>query len=877
METFIFYRCYGVLICKPCRSAIPPSSLQSHIKSRHNDIACYVTGLDFNVYRKRTKPAEMLVALLQEKYSLLDPRHAQIPTPLPTEPPVPELKLYRGFRCSRCPKIMTKSRYAHARMQTHFNKHRIIPRKKGKPGKVVTVPEDEGSIYSEVSWQRFLSYGAQSSFFEVGVPSAVQELVKSRLSQPSQDTELLKALVEEQLHHNAAEREIQVKTYCSHITKTEVSPWLEMTRWPRFFDGLNMEKVAPLAYGPNPITEPLLVILSESVDRVDEQAHRSIREDKISVYDQAKINNFISSQSSRHDRMIMVKLQKETFRAYKSLWKNLLCFVYRTSQPSPQILLPHKFTSIQLICLDRAMALSQELLSLRRLAIDRNSDFQEGTGLLDDLDKSCLHLCISLLDHTLRGDHFESVVLSFLGVLGIDGKPGGVFRSPMSYSPDLSKFIKIAQMLVVQRAVSAADDGEVEHPSDLLDEMRERFMMRGSRTAFDWACRLRAYAKKVVSNTTSLGYITWSEDAQTVFYRDASFSMDSLRSFVAAQVRKAQKELEGLLLLHTDEKREDVVPTFFLHRLQDDPSNSQKGWNFLKDPRNADQLQEGGERWLLDRVLENDWLRDEMLHFTKESQIHWNRKAVQAYFAQVDQFLETLLLLFHVTLGQPARGSELLSLQHCNTAQGHHRGTFIEDGIVGTVTSYHKGYNITGSTKIIHRYLPKEVSELFVYYLWLVLPFWEKLDVLVNKRKDPPSTFLWPKGSGSWDTNRLSKVIAREAAFHLDTKLNILSYRHLAIAISRQHLPCGGFKRDYGVDKKLADEQASHGSWIAGTVYARGLQEAPGHVKMRSMEYRSVSRAWHSFLGFRVYLGARKRPLAEDQSMGNAQKRVRTE
>jgi hypothetical protein len=84
----------------------------------------------------------MLAALLQEKYSLLDPRHAQIPTPLPTEPPVPELKLYRGFRCSRCPKIMTKSTYTHAR-QTHFNKHRTIARKKGTPGKVVSVPEDE--------------------------------------------------------------------------------------------------------------------------------------------------------------------------------------------------------------------------------------------------------------------------------------------------------------------------------------------------------------------------------------------------------------------------------------------------------------------------------------------------------------------------------------------------------------------------------------------------------------------------------------------------------------------------------------------------------------------------------------------------------------
>jgi hypothetical protein len=41
--------------------------------------------------------------------------------------------------------------------------------------------------------------------------------------------------------------------------------------------------------------------------------------------------------------------------------------------------------------------------------------------------------------------------------------------------------------------------------------------------------------------------------------------MDSLRSFVAAQVRKAQKELKGLLLFHTDEKREDVVLTFFLY------------------------------------------------------------------------------------------------------------------------------------------------------------------------------------------------------------------------------------------------------------------------------------------------------------------------
>ncbi|KAI1522763.1 hypothetical protein PtrSN002B_012141, partial [Pyrenophora tritici-repentis] len=333
----------------------------------------------------------------------------------------------------------------------------------------------------------------------------------------------------------------------------------------------------------------------------------------------------------------------------------------------------------------------------------------------------------------------------------------------------------LTSMLVVQRSVVAAEDGEVEHPSYMLDEMRERFMVRGSRTAFDWACRLRSYAKKVVSNTTSLGYIAWSEDGSLVTYKDTGFSMDALRKFIAVQVKKAQQELEDLLLLHPEEARDDIVPPVYLYRLQDNHSNGQKGWNFLKDQRNADQLQEGGDRWLLNRVLENDWLRNEMVAMSPESQLRWKKKAVQAYFEKVDKFLERLLLLIHMTGGQPPRGTELIGLQHSNTAQGQHRGIFLEEGLISTVTSYHKGYNITGSTKIIHRYLPKEVSELLVYYLWLILPFWQQLDILVYKRKDPHSTFLWPKGSGTWDSSRLTRVIAREARLYLDTTLSIPS------------------------------------------------------------------------------------------------------
>jgi hypothetical protein len=140
-----------------------------------------------------------------------------------------------------------------------------------------------------------------------------------------------------------------------------------MTRWPRSFNGLNMADVAPLAYAVNLITEPALVVLGESIERLIEHAHQPILEDRISVFDQAQINSFIAGRSGKHDRMFMVKLGKNTFRAYEGLWKRLLCFVYRTSQPIQSIPLPHRLTNAPLFHLDRVMCVAEELSALQHL------------------------------------------------------------------------------------------------------------------------------------------------------------------------------------------------------------------------------------------------------------------------------------------------------------------------------------------------------------------------------------------------------------------------------------------------------------------------------------------------------------------------------
>jgi len=50
------------------------------------------------------------------------------------------------------------------------------------------------------------------------------------------------------------------------------------------------------------------------------------------------------------------------------------------------------------------------------------------------------------------------------------------------YTPILSGFIKISQLLVVQYAVETADGGDVAHQADALNELRDRFILHGTRS-----------------------------------------------------------------------------------------------------------------------------------------------------------------------------------------------------------------------------------------------------------------------------------------------------------------------------------------------------------------------------------------------------------
>jgi hypothetical protein len=97
--------------------------------------------------------------------------------------------------------------------------------------------------------------------------------------------------------------------------------------------------------------------------------------------------------------------------------------------------------------------------------------------------------------------------------------------------------------------------------------------------------------------------------------------------------------------------------------------------------------------------------------------------AGEVYQRHIERFLEVLLVLMHLCGGQPSRAPEILGLRWKNTTHGGVRNIIIEDRIVAFVAQYHKGYRSSGNIKITHRYFPREVGELLVYYLWLVCRF----------------------------------------------------------------------------------------------------------------------------------------------------------
>ncbi|KAI9034735.1 uncharacterized protein KD926_006348, partial [Aspergillus affinis] len=407
---------------------------------------------------------------------------------------------------------------------------------------------------------------------------------------------------------------------------------------------------------------------------------------------------------------------------------------------------------------------------------------------------------------------------------------------------------------------------------DQLARMVGRFMVRGShgpmQTLLDW----RTYGLRIHYNCSTPGYVTWQRTDE-LLYQQLRFTMGDFRGFVHGLVGVTRGLLDQLLFSSADQ----LAPAIPWGRLYDNPIEGKAGWSFLQDSRTVWPVE--GKRWLIDRVraepaLQAQFIRTHRCHPPK----------IRAYFQQVVKFKEQLAILIYISGGQLARAPELLSIQHVNTETNVRRNIYIDDGLVTLVTAYHKGFHVSNDVKIIYRYLPREVGELIIYYLWLVQPFVEQLDTWLEKQspapRDPLSqhqrALLWEPDPGTrrmWSSDRFRDVLKRETERRLGQAIHAAAYRNIAIGISRQFLRAGSQFLQSQNDQReseraatdpdnetamdeaqwlghIADLQAAHSSHVAGMIYGRELMEQAGITAYRQEIFRLSSTDWHRFLGF---------------------------
>ncbi|KAG9375709.1 hypothetical protein A1F94_013658 [Pyrenophora tritici-repentis] len=629
------------------------------------------------------------------------------------------------------------------------------------------------------------------------------------------------ARVGEQMAKAWADIEKRAQTTIQEGERDEVNPWLERTQWLPYLVG--MERPDLLACIEEPVAEP---------DARQEQQAEPVEAAIWAAMD--GLARF--SQASIIDRIgVFIRLEAIRTEMHQTRFQPLQPYmdknaIVKHTRPARVEEPKYRFTRRQREAWE--VLIEQAKRSIEGDEEDEAEDMDEereelDEEMMDDIDEAievaeeepaCLEFCIALLNHRITRREYDSPLVCALAVLGV--KEDG-WKGPEQYPPILSAVIKIARFMVVQKGLemSGPEEDSGDETDDDLDD--------SAHSPMQWMLDLRTYGLKIHYNTTTRGHVEWT-NGDELLYKELHFSMAQFRGMVHGLASESRRLLTEELMFSS---KAAPVPAVPWESIRDNPTDERPGWNFLKDHRT--NMPVNGERWLFERVGESASIR-------------------KRYMDRVVEFREKLAVLMHITGGQPARGPELLSVRHSNTVQGGHRNIFIEDGMVVFVTRYHKGYKVSGDVKIIHRYLPREVGELVVWYMWLVLPFQQRLEALVWE-KEAVSSHMWPADPSGrkWTTDRLREALKRESRIAMGQEWTFAGYREMAIGISRRFCADEGEENKEWAEEQagdsIADEQAGHTSHVAGLVYARGIMEQSGAVADRRQQFRASSTDWHRF------------------------------
>ena len=728
---------YSVAICRECRHGVLPSHIESHLQ---------------RVHRVKHKQAKHIAEKVRG-WSGLTEYASEITVPSRLPAPINQLPVYSdGLLCqldpTRCCKVLRSA----DSMRKHWQRAHSwsVADKSGRPSRTVQrgIKSRADKSCRTVYCQRLFVQGQGSQYFEV------RQSKEGSSDTVPVDAETAWAQVGEQIGKAWENIEKRAQNTIQDGERDEVNPWLERTQWLPYLVGI--ERPDLLACVEEPVgdadprkdeeAEPVEAAIWAAMDGLARLSQASVI-DRVGVF--VRLEAIRTEKHQTRFQPLQPYMDKDAIVKHARQWQQMLMFFARTQREHTWKSPRYRFTR-------RQQEAWEALVEQAEREVDGEEadeeDVEEETENIDEMieeveeameageareeqgqaegaerstperlskiQKACLEFCIALLNQSITRKEYDSPLVCALAVLGV--KEDG-WKGPEQYPPILSAVIKVARFMVVQQALElsepwdegALDEDEFDNDSayesdssrprqrrpkgclQFVEQMIDKFMVRGSHSPMQWMLDLRTYGLKIHYNTTSRGHVEWT-GGDELLYKGLQFNMAQFRSMVHGLATESRRLLIEELMFGNS-KAAEPVPSIPWESMRDNPTDERPGWNFLKDHRT--RMPVDGERWLFERVGRDASVRDRFMKPGTRSGIE--REAVERYIGRIVEFREKLAVLMHIAGGQPGRGPEILSVRHSNTVKGGHRNIFIEDGMVVFVTRYHKGYNVSGDVKII--------------------------------------------------------------------------------------------------------------------------------------------------------------------------------
>jgi superfamily II DNA helicase RecQ len=547
-------------------------------------------------------------------------------------------------------------------------------------------------------------------------------------------------------------------------------PWMEMTGWHRHLRGFDHKE--------------LLQNIRPAVGEVAVEGEEMDRQEEVEVEEEAEIPGlaeacrgtkrmiqqaFVTCTPERIPRAVLQQVCRtetgggvkdlrtfysqqnvSTIRKYMEVWVEMLRYIWRTSaqEKRPQ----YRLTVAQ----EKRLRELQQSVARDDEDSQRKPSRREKMARREAIEAASLSFWIVMFDHELKDHEFESGIISALAIVGIM-RPKGGYMAAINYTPKLSAVVTVLRALVVyqaweerqadiqRRIDEGSDEKEArEQARATIEGVREsvrRFMTLteygGKVAPMNHILQQRTYGMAIRNTTKAPPRIGWQGD--TVSIDKIKFSIEDIRTVVFGLWETARRRLVKELLFVEDEDRE--LPPVDIAKLFDNEAEDARGWSVLDDGRNDFAVD--GEEWMVQRMYAERRIHKEFIRSGSGNQTIWRDEGVERYFRRFRQFKEELLVLVHLTAGAPARATELTSIMSRNGTPGRgRRGIFIDDGLVKFVPGYNKKFRSRQELEIVHRYVPDEVGQLVVYFMWLVEPF-VKVIRSVARNETQSTPFMW--------------------------------------------------------------------------------------------------------------------------------------